>query len=56
MKHLVVDRYVKDVVQSLNVDLCIKMQVQKLYPYYDNFCPLNMTQKWFFFPTTFIII
>jgi hypothetical protein len=27
MKHLLVDHYVKDDVQSLNVVLCIKMQV-----------------------------
>jgi hypothetical protein len=35
MKHLLVDHYVRDDVQSLNVALCIKMQVQKLCPYYN---------------------
>jgi hypothetical protein len=36
LKHLLVDHYVRDDVQSLNVTLYIKMQVQKLYPYYNN--------------------
>jgi hypothetical protein len=31
MKHLSVGHYVKNDVQSLNVALCLKMQIQKLY-------------------------
>jgi hypothetical protein len=45
MKHLLVGHYVKDDVQSLNVTLCIKMQVQKIYPHYNKAYPLNWTQK-----------
>jgi hypothetical protein len=45
MKHLLVGHYVKDDVQSLNVTLCIKMQVQKIYLHYNKFYPLNWTQK-----------
>jgi len=45
MKHLLVGHYVKDDVQSLNVTLYIKMQVQKIYPHYNKSCPLNWTQK-----------
>jgi hypothetical protein len=56
MKHLLVNHYVRNDVQSLNVVFCIKMQVQKLYPHYNKSCPLNQTQKWLlFFTTTFII-
>jgi hypothetical protein len=33
MKHLLVNHFVRDDVQSFNVALCIKMQVQKLYPH-----------------------
>ncbi len=35
MRHLLVDHYVRDDVQSLNVSLCVKMQVQKFYPHYN---------------------
>ncbi len=41
MKHLLVGHYVRNDVQSLNVALCIKMQVQKLYRHYNKSCPLN---------------
>jgi hypothetical protein len=41
MRHLLVCHYVRDDVQSLNVALCIKMQVHKLYPHYNKACPLN---------------
>jgi hypothetical protein len=44
-RHLVVGHYVKNDVESINVIFCIKMQVQKLYLYYNNSCPLDMTQK-----------
>jgi hypothetical protein len=36
MRHLLVGNYVKDDVQSFNVILYIKMQIQQLYPHYDN--------------------
>jgi hypothetical protein len=49
MRHLLVSHYVGDDVQSFNVVLCIKMQVQKLYFHYNKFCPLNQTQTWLFF-------
>jgi hypothetical protein len=45
MKHLLVSHYVNDDVQSLNVALCINMQIQKLYPHYNKSYPLNQTQK-----------
>ncbi len=45
MRHLLVGHYVKDDVQSLNVALCIKMQIQKLYLHYDKSYPLNWTKK-----------
>jgi hypothetical protein len=45
MKHLLVGHYVRDDVQSLNVTItiCIKLQVQKLYPHYNKSDPLNWT-------------
>jgi hypothetical protein len=45
MRHLLVNHYVRDDVQSFNVVFCIKMQVQKLYPHNNKLCPLNRTQK-----------
>ncbi len=45
MRHLLVGHYVRDVVLSLNVVLCIKMQIQKLHCHCNKSCPLNMTQK-----------
>ncbi len=42
MNHLLVSHYVRDDdVQSLDLIFYIKMQVQKLYPYYNKSCPLN---------------
>jgi hypothetical protein len=35
MRHLLVGHNVRDDVQSFNVAICIKMQVQKLYPHYN---------------------
>jgi hypothetical protein len=35
MRHLLVGHYVRNDVQSLNVALCIKMQVQKFYLHYN---------------------
>jgi len=55
MRHLLVSHYVKSDVQSLNVTLCIKIQVQKLYPHYNRSCLLNRTQNCqLFFSITFI--
>ncbi len=47
MMHLLVGHHVTNDVQSLIVALCIKMQVQKLYPHYN-------TKMIFFFPIIFI--
>jgi hypothetical protein len=43
MKQILVGHYVRDDVQSLNVAICIKMQVQKLYLHFNKSCPLNQT-------------
>jgi hypothetical protein len=57
MGPLLVGHYVRDNVQSLNVALCIKMQVQKLYIHCNKYCPLKRTQKQLFnFSTTFTTI
>jgi hypothetical protein len=41
IKHLLVNHYVKDDVQSFNVAFYIKMQVQKIYPHYNKSYLLN---------------
>jgi hypothetical protein len=41
IRHLLVNHYVKNDVQSFNVALYIKMQNQKLYLHYNKSCPLN---------------
>ncbi len=45
MRHLLVSHYVRNDIQSLNVALYIKMQIQKLDPHYNKAYALNRTQK-----------
>jgi hypothetical protein len=45
MKHLLINHYVINDVQSLHVTLSIKMQVQKIYLHDNKSYPLNWTQK-----------
>ncbi len=45
IKHLLVSHCVKDDVQSINVAIYIKMQIQKLYFHYNKSCRLSQTQK-----------
>ncbi len=55
IKHLLVGHYVRDDVQSLNVALCMKTQVQKLYTHDKKSLPLNQTQKWLLFSKLYFV-
>ncbi len=56
MRHLLVDHYVKNDFEFLNVPLCIEMQVQKFYSLQQIMSFESDTKMTIFFSNTFIII